>query len=69
MPYSRNALSRAYQKALARLRTNHDAEFHAILAQVYVEEGMDVRKRASRGEMMRRRLEDAKRLVEESASE
>lgn len=66
MAHPRNVLSRAYQRALGRLRANHDEEFHEILAGVYAEMGLDIRKRASRAEMQKRRLAEAQKIVEES---
>lgn len=60
----RNKLARAYQEANARLRRAHDDEFHAILAQVYEEWGMEVTKRRSRRQAALHRLEQAKSLLD-----
>lgn len=44
----RKQMTKAYQMALSRLRKRHDDEFHTILAEVYLEEGITVKKRMSR---------------------
>jgi len=61
-----NKLSRAYQEASARLRRRHDDEFHAILAEVYADWGIEVRKRRSRRQAARQRLEEAQRVLDQS---
>ena len=38
-------LSSAYARATALLRKNHSEEFHEILAGIYEQEGVDVKKR------------------------
>lgn len=62
----KNKLARAYQEANARLRRTHDEEFHAILADVYQEWGMDVVKRRSRRQAAKARIEQAKRILNET---
>lgn len=62
----RNEMTRAYQSALGKLRSRHDAEFHEILSEVYVERGIAVRKRVSRIESQKRRILAAKALLEGS---
>lgn len=52
---TRAEMSRAYQRALSRLRQRHDDEFHAMLAEVYAEMGLEVAKRASRKQVEARR--------------
>lgn len=63
----KNKLARAYQEANARLRRAHDDEFHAILADVYREWGMEVVKRRSRRQAAKARIENAKRILNESS--
>lgn len=63
----KNKLARAYQEANARLRRSHDDEFHAILADVYREWGMEVVKRRSRRQAAKARIEQAKRILNESS--
>ena len=55
----RNELTRAYQAALGKLRSRHDE----ILAEVYKERGIEVRKRVSRIESHNRRIAAAKALL------
>jgi hypothetical protein len=62
----RNELTRAYQAALGKLRSRHDSEFHEILAEVYAERGIEVRKRVSRIESHNRRIAAAKALLEQA---
>ena len=62
----KNELARAYQVALGRLRARHDGEFHGILAEVYAERGIEVRKRVSRIEARNRRIAAAKALLEQA---
>jgi hypothetical protein len=57
-------LMRCYSEASARLRKRHDDEFHAILAEVYEENGVDVRKRMSRKAAARKRVEEARAIIE-----
>jgi len=61
-----NKLARAYQEASSRLRRRHDDEFHAILAEVYADWGIEVRKRRSRRQAARQRLEEAQRVLDQS---
>lgn len=63
----KNKLARAYQEASARLRRAHDDEFHALLADVYAEWGMEVVKRRSRRQAAKARIENAKRILNESS--
>ena len=60
----RNKLARAYQEASARLRRAHDDEFHALLAQVYEEWGMNVVKRRSRQQARAAKVAEALRIVQ-----
>lgn len=62
----KNKLARAYQEANARLRREHDDEFHAILSEVYEEWGMEVVKRRSRRQAAKARVEQAKRILNET---
>lgn len=59
----KNQLARAYQEANARLRRLHDDEFHALLADVYAEWGMEVKKRRSRRQAAQARIEAAKKIL------
>lgn len=59
------ALGKAYGEANRRLRENHPTEFHEILADVYADMGLDVKKRLT-GE--RKRLADIAALKERLAS-
>ncbi len=61
-----NKLARAYQEAASRLRRRHDDEFHALLADVYQEWGMEVKKRRSRRQAALNRIEKAQRILDES---
>ena len=63
----KNKLARAYQEASARLRRAYDDEFHALLADVYAEWGMEVVKRRSRRQAAKARIENAKRILNESS--
>ena len=63
----KNKLARAYQEANARLRREHDDEFHAILSEVYEEWGMEIVKRRSRRQAAQARIENAKRILNESS--
>ena len=59
----RKKVAKAYQLALAELRQKHDNEFHEILARIYVEQGIAVRKRESRLAARHRMLVDASTVV------
>jgi hypothetical protein len=50
----RRLLGKAYSMADRELRQRHSDEFHEILAEVYAEMGIDVRKRLT-GERKRKR--------------
>lgn len=59
------ALGKAYTEANRRLRNNHPTEFHEILADIYADMGLDVKKRLT-GE--RKRQADIAALKERLAS-
>jgi len=58
--------SRYYQKALLVLRHNHEEEFHQILAQLYIDESVDVKKRRSRQQVLNDQITAAKKLLIEN---
>jgi len=60
----RKAVARAYQDALRELRKRHDPEFHAMLAEIYEQRGIDVKKRRSRQQMKADEISAARRLLE-----
>ena len=62
----RALLAKAYQEASRRLRRKHDAEFHGLLAEVYWEWDIDVKKRRSRAQVKADALAEAKKLIAES---
>lgn len=62
----RATLAKAYQEASRRLRKKHDAEFHGLLAEVYWEWGVEVKKRRSRAQVKADALRAAKELIAES---
>jgi ABC-type Fe3+/spermidine/putrescine transport system ATPase subunit len=62
----RKMLARAYQEAMGRLRKRHDSEFHEILAEVYAEKGMEVKKRLSRAQKQQQRVAEARSIIEAS---
>lgn len=64
----RNALMRAYQDASAELRRRHDSEFHEILQDIYIQKGLEVRKRRSRKQAADARIEAARRLLDAAAN-
>jgi hypothetical protein len=64
-PERRRLLTKAYSTADRELRKRHSEEFHAILAEVYSEMGIEVRKRLT-GE--RKRKADIAALRERLAS-
>jgi hypothetical protein len=59
-------LARCYQEALSKLKKKHDDEFHHILAGVYAEHGMEVRKRLSRIESKYKQLAEAQEWLEKN---
>ena len=61
----RLAVQKAYAEAARRLRAQFDAEFRALLVQVYEERGLMVSTRASRVEVKRKQIADAKRVLAE----
>lgn len=61
-----NMTARAYQEASARLRRAHDEEFHVLLAEVYEEWGLDVKKRRSRQQVKRDIVAQAQRIMREN---
>jgi|DEB0MinimDraft_6_1074348.scaffolds.fasta_scaffold428290_1 hypothetical protein len=62
----RALLAKAYQEASRRLRKKHDAEFHGLLAEVYWEWDIKVKKRRSRTQVKVDAVEAAKKLIAES---
>jgi hypothetical protein len=62
-------MTKCYQIALSKLRTRHDKEFHAILSEVYEEEGIVVRKRNSRQAAAQRRIDEARAILEAAGVE
>jgi hypothetical protein len=63
MEEKQKSVTKAYQDAAAILRKRHDEEFHQILAELYVERGIDVKKRKSRAAKRREEIEKAKALL------
>jgi metal-responsive CopG/Arc/MetJ family transcriptional regulator len=59
-------IARCYQEALSRLKKKHDDEFHKILAAVYAEHGLQVRKRLSRIESKYKQLAEAQAWLEKN---
>lgn len=61
----RRMLSRAQSIALRALKNRHPEEFREILRSVYEEQGIDVRKRRTRDEILADQIAEAKRLLAE----
>ena len=59
----RNEVVRAYQDATHELRRRHDDEFHSILADIYAERNIVVRKRRSRQQALKHRVQKALEIV------
>lgn len=64
----RRELMRAYAEASNELRRRHDAEFHDILQDIYVERNLTVRKRRSRQQAKQARIDEARRLLAASSN-
>lgn len=62
----KKALMRAYSDATNELRRRHDDEFHSILKEIYYKRDITVRKRRSRKQAARDRIEAARLLLEQS---
>lgn len=62
----RREVMRAYMEATRELRARHDDEFHSILHEIYYKRGIDVRKRRSRKQAAKDRVEAARKLLEQS---
>lgn len=62
----RREVMRAYMEAAKELRARHDDEFHSILHEIYYKRGIAVRKRRSRKQAARARVEAARKLLEQS---
>jgi hypothetical protein len=62
----KKALMRAYQDASAILRKKYDSEFHMILADLYDQRGITVRKRRSRLQKAKDQLAAAQKVLDSS---
>lgn len=60
-------ITKAHQEASKRLRQQFPAEYRALLSAVYEEQGLIVRKRRSKAEVLADRLEEARRLLAENS--
>lgn len=63
MAEQRKEVLKAYQDAARELRSRHDDEFHEILERLYEERGIEVKKRRSRKQAARARLQAALEIV------
>lgn len=63
------AMQRAYAEANRRLREFHLEEFHVLLAEVYEERDMDVRKRLTGAMKRADQIAKAKALIERLESD
>jgi hypothetical protein len=57
------AMSSAYAEASKRLRLNHIDEFHVLLDEVYVERGMEIKKRLRGQRLLDKKIAEAKALI------
>lgn len=60
-------ITSAHQEAVKRLRKTFPGEYRGILADVYAERGVTVRKRRTKDEILADRLAEARRLLEENS--
>jgi hypothetical protein len=58
------SMMKCYTEAQSRLRRAHIDEFKVILAQVYEENGVEVRMRRSKEQILADRLAEARALLE-----
>jgi len=58
-----NTMSSAYAEATKRLRLNHIDEFHVILDAIYVERGMEIKKRLRGQRLLDKKIAEAKALL------